>query len=269
MRTAVIAAILLAAINVCGESTDCSNPSLTEADGRIVTSRFAGSVNGNNPTYWYGFYGQAGHSYAVEFVPTTDNENTSTSIEFGNLFVWGPNDISGLQQNGCFGSSSVTFYAAQAYSPAIAKGKYGAGQRITFIATAAGLNIVSITNFQAPGTYSYRVTDTTLFNPRWSTWSGFDTSWGFTNMSDMPITGTLYVYGSNSQLLSAAPVTLPANQEVFRTTYPSDLNLPRNRDGYAVFAHNAPPGAILSDAILQNSNLTVAIPSKFESRYQQ
>jgi len=267
MRTAVIAVTLLAAIAACGESTDCLNPSLVEADGRIVTSRFAGSVNGNDPIYWYGFYGQAAHSYAVEFVPTTDNENIATSLEFGNLFVWGPNDISGLQQNGCFGSSSVTFYAAQAYSPAIAKGKYGTGQRITFTAPFAGLNIVSITNFQVSGTYSYRITDTTLFNPRWSTWSGFDTSWGFTNMSDMPITGTLYVFGSNNQLVTSATVTVPANGQVFRTTYGYDLKLPRNRDGFVMFAHNGPPGSILGDAIMQNSTLTVAIPSKFESRY--
>jgi hypothetical protein len=267
MRTAVIAVILLAAINAYGEATDCLNPSVVETDGRIVTSRFAGSLNGNNPIYWYAFYGQAGHSYAVEFVPTTDNENTGTSIEFGNLFVWGPNDISGLQGNGCFGSSSVTFYATQAYSPAIAKGKYGTGQRITFIETVSGLNIVSITNFQAQGTYSYRVTDTTLFSPRWSTWSGFDTSWGFTNMSDMAITGTLYLYGSNNQLLKTAAITIPANQQVFRTTYSYDLNLPRSKDGFAIFAHNGPAGAILGDAILQNSTMTVAVPSKFESRY--
>jgi hypothetical protein len=269
MRTAVVALTVLVAISVFAESPDCVNPHLAQADNRIVSSHFAGSNNGNNPTYWYAFYGQAGHSYSAEFVATTDNDNNSTSIAFGSLYVWGPNDIAALQANGCFGSSSVTFYATQAYSPAVAKSKYGTGQRITFIATVPGLNIISITNFQAPGTYSFRITDTTLFNPRWSTWSGFDTSWGLTNMSDMPITGTLYVYGSNNQLLAAVAITIAANQQVFRTTYSYDLNLPRSRDGFAIFAHNGPPGAILGDAIVQNSNLTVAIPSKFESRSTQ
>ncbi|MFZ0703983.1 MAG: hypothetical protein WAM71_00165 [Candidatus Korobacteraceae bacterium] len=267
MRTATLAVILLAAIGAFGEATDCLNPSVVQADDRLVISQFAGTSNGLNPTYWYAFYGQAGHSYSAEFVPTVDNENTTFSIIFIDLYVWGPNDIGGLQQNGCFGGSTVAYYATQTYSPVLAKGKYGAGQRISFIATTAGLNIVSVTNRSAQGTYSYRFTDTTLFNPRWSTWSGYDTSWGFTNMSDMPITGTMYLYLSNNQLLEAVPMTLNANQQVFRSTYSYDLNLHRNQDGYAIFAHNGPPGAILADAILQGPNSSVAVPSKFESRY--
>jgi hypothetical protein len=169
MRIAALFVTLLAAIAVLGESTDCVNPNLIQADNRIVTSQFAGTSNGNNPIYWYAFYGQAGHSYSVEFVATTDNESTKTSIAFGNLYVWGPSDVGGLQQNGCFGPSTVAYYATQTYSPTLSKGKYGTGQRISFSAAASGLNIVSITNFGAQGAYSYRFTDTTLFNARWST----------------------------------------------------------------------------------------------------
>lgn len=269
MRTAALAVMLLGAISALGEATDCLNPNLGQADNRMVTSHFAGSINGNYPTYWYSFYGQAGHSYSVEFVATTDNESTNTSIAFGNLYVWGPNDIGGLQQDGCFGPSSLAYYATQIYSPTLSKSKYGTGQRISFLASVSGLNIISITNTGAQGTYTYRFTDTTLFNPRWSTWSGFDTSWGFTNMSDMPITGTLYVYGPNNRLLAATQVSIPANQQLFRTSYPSDLSLPRNNAGYAVFAHNGPPGAILADAYIQNGSLSVITPEKFEARYPQ
>jgi hypothetical protein len=262
--------MLLAAIAALGEATDCLNPDLGQADNRIVISHFAGSNNGVNPTYWYAFYGQAGHSYSAEFVATTDNENTTASISFTNLYVWGPNDIGGLQQNGCFGSSSVAYYATQAFSPTLLKGKYGKGQRISFLAAASGLNIVSITNVEGAGTYSYRFTDTTLFNARWSTWSGFDTSWGFTNMSDMPITGTLYIYNATNQLLAAPQFTVPANQQVFLASNPTTgLNLPRNNAGYALFAHNGPPGAIVADAFVQNANVTVIVPEKFEARYAQ
>jgi len=261
--------MLLAAIAAFGEATDCINPSLVQADNRIVTSHFAGTSNNNNPTYWYAFYGQAGHSYSVEFVATPDNQPSNTTISFGNLYVWGPNDIRALQQNSCFAASSVAYYATQAYSPAVAKSKYGTGQRISFTASGSGLHIVSVTNFQAAGTYSYRFTDTTLFNPRWSTWSGFDTSWGFTNMSDMPITGTLYVYNSGNQLLVAASISIPANQRVSSGSSPANLNLPRNNSGYALFAHNGPPGAVLADAYLQNSTVTVIVPEKFEARYTQ
>jgi len=269
MRTAALAITLLVAIGALGEATNCLYPSLVQADNRMVTSHFAGTFNGNSPTYWYAFYGQAQHSYSVEFVATTDNENNATSIVFTDLYVWGPNDINSLQQNGCFGPSSVTYYATQAYSPAVAKSKYGTGQRITFTSSAAGLNMVSITNAGEQGTYSYRFTDTTLFNARWSTWATFDTSWGLTNMSDMSITGTLYIYGPNNKLLASPKITIPANQQVFRSSHPTDLNLPRNNAGYALFAHNGPPGSILADAFVQNASATVITPERFESRYAQ
>ncbi len=90
MRSGVLAVTLLAAIGALGEATDCLNPNLGQADNRIVTSHFAGSSNGVTPTYWYAFYGQAGHSYSAEFVATTDNENMNTSIGLKDLYVWGP-----------------------------------------------------------------------------------------------------------------------------------------------------------------------------------
>jgi hypothetical protein len=268
MRTAALA-LLFVATSAFGEATNCLYPSLGQADNRMVTSHFAGSFNGNSPTYWYAFYGQAQHSYSVEFVATTDNANNNTSIVFGNLYVWGPSDVGSLQQNGCFGPSTVSYYATQGYSPAVAKSKYGTGQRITFTATASGVNMVSVTNSGEQGTYSYRFTDTTLFNARWSTWSGFDTSWGFTNMSDMSITGTLYIYGAGNKLLASPQVTIPPGQQVFRSSHPTDLNLPRNNAGYALFAHNGPPGAILADAYVQNASVTVIVPEKFETRNMQ
>ena len=88
-------------------------------------------------------------------------------------------------------------------------------------------------------------------------------------MSDMPITGTFYVYGSNNQLIKSVTITIQPNQQVFHSTYSYDLNLPRSRDGFAIFTHNGPPGAILADANIQNSTMTVVLPSKFESRYAQ
>jgi len=268
MRIACLFVILLAAVCAVGESTDCVNPSLVQADDRLVTSHFAGRSGSNNPTYWYAVYGQAGHSYSAEFVAAPDNENVNTSIFFNNLYVWGPNDIGGLQQNGCFGASSVAYYATQSYSPALAKSKYGTGQRISFTAAAAGLYIVSVTNFSAAGTYSYRFTDTTLFNARWSTLSGYDSHWSFTNMSDMAITGTLDLYESSGHLLVSAPVVLPPGGHSSHFTAASDLNIPRNLAGYAVFSHNGPPQAILADSYMVNP-ATGLVFVKFESRSQQ
>jgi hypothetical protein len=256
-------------MHVWAESHDCINPHLVVSDGRIVTSQFEASINGNNPTYWYAFYAQAGHSYAVEFVPTTDNENTATSLHFANLTLWWPNDIADLQKNGCRGTTTLGWYSTQKYTPSIATGLYGTGQRVSLTQPITGINIVAITNTQAAGTYSYRITDTTLFNPRWSTYSGFDTQWGFTNMSDMAIIGTLSIYDSNNQLIKSTQVTVPAAGQVFRLSNPTDLNLPRDSVGSAIFAFNGPPRAILADAYMLNGNATVVVYAKFEPRYSQ
>ncbi len=270
MKIAVFALSLLTALGLWGEAKDCINPSLVVPDGRIVNSpKFEGSFNGYNPTYWYAFYGQSRHSYSVEFVATLDNENTSSAIDFLNLMVWGPNDIGALQANGCFGPSSLSLTSTQAYSPVLSRSKYGTGQRVSFIAGSSGLNIVSISNAQAAGPYSYRFTDTTLFNPRWSTWSGYDSTWGFTNMSDMAVAGTLYVFNASNQLLASVPVSLPANGQVFRSSGSSDMNLPRNNSGSVIFAHNGPPSSIIADSYMVNSAGTMIVYTKFESRYIQ
>jgi hypothetical protein len=266
MKTATLAVLLLSATAAFAEAKDCLNPGLVVPDGRVVNSpQFAGSFNGFNPTYWYAFYGQAMHSYSIEFVPTIDNENTSSAINFVNLTIWGPNDISALQTNGCFGSTSFSWTSTQGFSPVISRSKYGTGQRASFIANAAGLNILSITNTAAAGPYSYRITDTTLFNARWSTYGGYDTQWAFNNLSDMTITGTLFVYETAGRLLwSGNFVLAPAAQR-----YYISVNLPRNDAGYAVFSHNGPPQAILADAYMISGNGAVVVYTKFESRNQQ
>ncbi len=269
MRIATLAIVLLSAVAAVGEAKNCINPSLVEADGRITKSQFEGSFNGHNPTYWYVFYGQPMHSYSIEFVPTIDNENTNNSISFVNPMVWGPYDISALQANGCFGPSSVSLTATQNFSPAIARSKYGAGQRFSFIQSVGGPNIVSITNSQAAGAYSYRVVDTTMFSARWSTWSGYETTWGMTNMSDMTICGTLYVFNSSGQLLAAGAVVLSPTKQVVHSSSASDLNLPRNSSGYAIFVHLGPPTSVIADSYMVNGAGTVITYTKFENRYPQ
>lgn len=268
--SALVAGLLVAAaLAARAESRDCINPHLVVTDGRIITSQFEPSVNGVNPTYWYAFYGQAGHSYAVEFVPTTDNENTPASLHFANLTLWGPSDVTDLQKNGCRGATTLSWYSTQKYAPAITIGLYGTGQRVSLIQPVSGITIVAITNTQAAGAYSYRITDTTLFNPRWSTYSGYDTQWGFTNMSDMAITGTLSIYDANNRLIKSTQVTVPAAGQIFRLSNTSDLNLPRENAGSAVFAYNGPPRAILADAYMLNGSATVVVYAKFEARYSQ
>ncbi len=274
MKITVVLAGLLA-LAACGwaESQSCLAPDLMVTDGRIVSSNFEGSANGFNPTYWYAFYGQAGHSYSVEFVATTDNESSNLSINFVNLTVWGPNDISGLRENGCRGATTLSLIATQAFTPTLARtvsgGVYGTGQRTALVQPASGIDIVAVTNSQGAGGYSYRVVDTTLFNARWSTWTGYDTQWGFTNTSDMPITGTLSIYETSAHLLWSGTISVAPGGQVFRSSAASDLNLPRNDAGYAIFSHTGPPQAIIADSYMLNGNATVVVYTKFETRNSQ
>lgn len=150
------------------ESTDCTAPVLMIPDGRITQSTFPRSV-----TYWYGVYAQAGHSYSVEFEPPADNYSNTAAVLFGAISVWGPADS--LQA--CRGNSSVVVTQNSGYAPVILKNGNGTGRRVSFTAQSPGLHLISIFNGGAVGSYTFRAVDTTLFNPRWSTFGGYSDQW--------------------------------------------------------------------------------------------
>jgi hypothetical protein len=237
------------------ESIDCTNPVVIIPDGRITQSSFPQAT-----TYWYGIYGQAGHSYNVEFEPASDNYSNSAHAVFAGINVFGPGDS--LQ--GCRGTSSVAVTQTSGYAPVILKNGNGAGRRVSFTARTAGLHVISVFNGGGAGGYSFRSVDTTLFNPRWSTWNGYLNQWGFVNRSDMPVTGNLSVYDSSNSMLVSVQIVVPAGGEVMRASYPNDINLSPNHNGYAVFSHNGPPGAILADAYMISPTGASVIFSKFE-----
>jgi len=243
----------------CAESTDCTIPVLIAADGRFTQSTFP-----QETTYWYGIYAQAGHSYSVEFVPAADNYVNTVHVQFGPMNVYGPNDS--LQA--CRGTSSVALTQNSGYSPVL-KNNNGTGRRSSFTAQSNGLHLISIANVGGSGTYSFRGVDTTLFNPRWSTYSGYDNAWGFLNVSDMTIVGTLTVYDVSGNAVASTQLNLPGGTQRFKFTMPSDMNLPRNSAGYATFSHNGPPGSIIADAYLENLSAGMVFVSTFAARPPQ
>jgi len=261
-------AVLLAPAAIA-ESTDCANPDIIVSDGRQNLSTFVAPPPGkSNTTYWYGFFGQSGHSYSVEFVSPSDNDpiRNDTTVAFNSFQVWGPKDV----LISCGGNSSVSKVATYSYSPVLMRTPgYGDGERFSFVASSSGLYLMTMSNSGGTGGYSFRVVDTTLFNPRWSTWTGYDSQWGFMNLSDMDIPGTLSVYDLTGKLLKTVSMTIPAGAIVQRFTGSSDLKLPRNTSGYAIFTHTGPPGALLADAYMLNGDATVVIAAKFEVRAPQ
>jgi len=209
-------------------------------------------------TYWYAIYAQAGHSYSVEFMPPADNYPSGGHPQFGPLSVYGPNDL-----QGCRGSSTVASTQNSGYAPVILKSGNGAGRRVSFTAQSPGLYSIPVANFGGSGGYSFRAVDTTLFNPRWTTFGGYDAQWGFLNVSDTPVTGILMVLDPNGNAVSAVQFSIPAGGRVVRSSGSSDINLPRNMSGSAMFSHNGPPNSILADAFLISASVT--LPVKFET----
>jgi len=251
----VLAAILVLSAVMRAESTDCGSPVVIVPDGRITQSVFP-----QKTTLWYGIYAQAGHSYAIEFVPAADNQLDTDKVLFASLNVFSPND----NLTGCRGSSSLNVTLNSGYAPAILKNGNGAGRRVSFVAQNAGLHLIAVSNNAMGGDYSFSAYDTTMFNVRWSTAGGYSDQWGFLNRSDMTITGTFSLYNLNNQVVASVQVTIPPGGEVVRYSSPSDLNLPTNSSGYAVFGHNGPPGALIGDTYMINQAGTLIIYSKFE-----
>lgn len=238
-----------------GESTDCTTPMLIVSDGRITQSSFP-----QNTTFWYGIHAQAGHSYSVEFEPPADNFLNTTKIQFAALSVFSPSD----SLFGCRGTSSVAVTQNSGYAPVIMKNGNGAGRRISFTAQSAGLHLIAVTNAGGGGgSYTFRGVDTTSFNLRWSTWNGYEDQWGFLNVSDMPVSGVLSIYDMNGSQIAAVPVSIPVGTKWIRRSSVGDLNLPRNRNGYVLFSHNGPPGAVIGESCVLNSTGSLETYSPF------
>jgi len=237
------------------ESADCTTPVIIIADGRITSSSFPAVT-----LYWYGIYTQAGHSYSVEFEAPADNYVNTPRVQLSTISAFDPSD----SLVACHGTSSVALTQNSGFAPVIFKGGNGSGRRVSFTAQSAGLYRLSVANVSGAGSYSFRAVDTTIFSPRWSTYSGYDTQWGFMNVSDMQIDGLLQVFDSNSKVMANVPLTVPAAGYILRTANSPGINLPKNASGYVIFSHNGPPGAISADAYVINGSATVIVPMKFE-----
>ncbi len=109
--------------------------------------------------------------------------------------------------------------------------------------------------------YTIRITDTTLVNPRWSTYSGFSTQYAFINNASVPVNGTLTVHDHSGAVLTTTQLTVPASGEYFQT-----VATPVDHYGFSTFAFVGPPGVITADAYFINGSATVIVPSSFGPR---
>jgi len=140
--------------------------------------------------------------------------------------------------------------------------------RISWIQPSTGGGLyIGMSNPDTTNGYSYgiRLTDTTLISPRWTTYGGYTTQYGFVNTTNSPISGTLTLYDQ----VSGGPYTMSITVAVGSrsvVTIPTQLVVPANHAGQATFAFVGPPGAIMADGLVQNSSGTVILPITFAAR---
>lgn len=201
------------------------------------------------------FYLQPGHSYSAEvLLPSFNNDMT---VIFG-----GPNTA-------CPAADSAGFTHTESTSPNfLTAGSY----RRASITIPSGNNANDFYTIRVgasnPETVTVSISDTTMYNPRWSTFSGFITQWGFQNTTNAAISGTLTVVDGVSGGPYTKSVSVPAGgKTVFVTT--SDTfgggPIPGSHAGGAIFTHNGPPGSIKADAYFINGSGSVIVPSEFKA----
>jgi hypothetical protein len=226
-------------------ATTCGADPVLPSDGTVNLEDFIGAAT----TAYYNLNVKGGHSYSVEVWDAVDPtagvvpaiqllaSNCSTQVQSTNVTSVDP-DLSG-----------------------------GFAGRISWIqASAASIHIALNNPDQANGyTFVIRVTDTTLFNPRWSTYSGYSTSWGLTNTTPTDLNGTMTVYDSTGSVLATHATTLKAAQPNFLDT--GGLGVPNNHAGYAGFAYIGPPGAIVGDGFMIAPSGNPIIPVLFETKH--
>ncbi len=212
----------------------CENYVPAIADGRIVGPVTAGA--GNVAALY--FFVAPGRSYTVEIASTG---SSSPSAVTGGYGVDCPTTSGGWPSN-------------------IATMPRSDG-RVIRLAIEATSNTYIVTRIPT-GTVTYSVTETTLYNPSWSTTGGFFTQWGLQNTTNTTVTGTLTVqeaFGGSATY--TRDVSLPANSGVFVTTQDTFVGgpIPAGRGGSARFSHNGPAGAVNADGFLLNGTQIVPI----------
>ena len=219
--------------------SQCGQDPLLITDGSSVEDFVA-----LNTPNWYLVHLKAGHSYSVEVWDAIDSVIGGTA----SLAMIATDCITTIP------TTSVT-----SVDPDLS-GSFGA--RVSWIQAADTDAYVQLNTSDPSGNvYEIRVTDTTLLNPRWSTFSGFIAQYALVNNTSGAINGTLTVYDNTGAVLATHPVSVPAFGENFQT-----VSTPINHFGFSTFSFVGPAGAVTADAYFINGNATVIVPSTFSPR---
>ncbi len=229
-----------------GAPTTCPNDPVLSSDGAANNDYdqiFPGT------TVYYTLNAKAGHSYSLEIWDPFDfTANVAPVIMVG----------TSCNSNNA-GATDVTHV-----DPDLSG---GFASRVSWTQASNQTLQISVGNPDQNNSYVYyvRVTDTTLYNIHWSTFSNFDTQWTLTNLTETDISGTLVVVNSNGMTLASLPVTLPAAR--FTQISAKASGVPINQQGAASFVFVGPAGAIRGDTTIIRGDAGVIVQSEFITRH--
>ncbi len=214
-------------------STDTRNVLLPgDSQRHDVQAKMGGSIADQD---WYRLIVAAGHSYEVRV-----GGRQSTCFDFvGSKFqILESDGITELTTGiDLVGSSAIASY------------------RATFVAATDQnlfVHLVGETTCTVTSEYTIQFFDTTLVSPRWAVFPDFLTAWGFQNVSNQSVTGTLTLVDSTGVVAGTKSFTIPAGQVAFADTTTNAADFPgtANKAGRAVFSHTGPSGAVVADAFI-------------------
>jgi hypothetical protein len=241
--------VLAIALSALGASAfaACAKVRALVPDGRINESL---TVDGTGA--YFLFTAKPGHSYSVELM---DIGHTGSL----NVFFNGVAD----PNNSCPTADGTGLTHTEQSEPLSLSDLH----RVSFTPTAAGNNFYGASATTSSATpVTFKVSDTTLYNPRWSTYGGFITQYGFQNTTSSAVSVTVTLTTTLGGAAAVSPLTfsIPANSQVFKTVGPSgDFVVAASHAGFAIATTNGPPGAIKADAYFEGPG--VIVPSDFKS----
>jgi hypothetical protein len=253
MSRAVVKIIVLICLAAGSAAAQCGFGLEAVPDGR--KDQFSIGVN---PVV-FSLRAQPGHSYVFEVGNTdlTSGSSPALAVAAGNL-----------TGTPCAG---VTLHDLSQAAPGVSA-HLQTRERFSVIAPA-GAQVLSMTLTSGSAiTVYFSITDTTLYNPRWSTFSGFLTQWGFKNTSDISVNCKLTAtdtLGNPKNASATISFTVAAGASVFKvigngSTF--DINAGANHGGDALAACDGPSGTMKADAYFINSTGSVIVPSTFAPR---
>jgi len=228
-----------------GAPTTCPNDPVMPSNGVVTDSDLIFPQS----TAYYTLNAKGGHSYSIEvwapFDPTT---NFAPTIQVGTSC--NSNDINPTPVTNVDPDISGGFSARVSWEQA-------SDQTLS----------VALINPDTVASYSYyiSVTDTSLHNIHWSTFSNFDTQWSLANLTSSAITGTLTVVNDKGTTVATIPVMIPANRFTQISAKGSGVHV--DQQGAATFVYVGTPGAVRGDTTIIRGDAGVITLSPFVSQH--